>query len=109
MIIIVSDVHLGYDKSDKDNFDRFIDSELEKLDENDHLVLLGDIVDFWRKNSIDVTVEYKKETWKGEIKTTNKEGLIIKKLYDLKKKKRIQVHYVVGNHDYSILYYSESS
>jgi metallophosphoesterase superfamily enzyme len=30
MIIVVSDVHLGYEKSDKDNFDKFIDSELTK-------------------------------------------------------------------------------
>jgi UDP-2,3-diacylglucosamine pyrophosphatase LpxH len=47
MIIVVSDVHLGYDKSDKDNFNNFIDSdELIKLKPNDHLVLLGDVLDF---------------------------------------------------------------
>src|SRR5215469_6971201 len=36
---------------------------------------------------------------------TNKEGIITKKLYDLQK--QTQVHYIIGNHDYSILYFSQ--
>src|SRR5206468_5531512 len=102
MIIVVSDVHLGYDKSDRDNFNSFIDSELVKLNKNDHLVLLGDILDFWRENCIDATVEYQTDSSAGTITPTNKEGLIIKKLYNLQE--QTQVHYIIGNHDYSILY-----
>jgi UDP-2,3-diacylglucosamine pyrophosphatase LpxH len=47
MIIVVSDIHLGYDKSDKDVFNRFIDSKLSLLNDKDHLILLGDLLDFW--------------------------------------------------------------
>jgi UDP-2,3-diacylglucosamine pyrophosphatase LpxH len=50
MIIVVSDIHLGYNKCNKDLFDEFIDSKLTKLDKTDHLILLGDLFDFWRKN-----------------------------------------------------------
>ena len=31
MIVVISDIHLGYDKSDKEQFDKFIDSELAQL------------------------------------------------------------------------------
>jgi UDP-2,3-diacylglucosamine pyrophosphatase LpxH len=102
VIIVVSDVHLGYDESDKDNFNNFIDSELTRLKANDHLVLLGDILDFWRKNCVDVTVEHGKDSSISDTPPT--EGLIMKKLYGLTKK--TQVHYIVGNHDYSVLYFS---
>jgi UDP-2,3-diacylglucosamine pyrophosphatase LpxH len=105
VIVVVSDVHLGYDKSDKDNFSNFVSSELTKLNKNDHLVLLGDILDFWRGNCVDVSVEYKKGNTISDLRTTNQEGIIIKKLYDLLK--QTQVHYVIGNHDYSILYFSK--
>ena len=64
-------------------------------------------MDFWREHCVDVTVEYKKDSITGDIKATNKEGTIIKKLYDLKKKNQTQVCYVVGNHDYSMLYFSK--
>jgi UDP-2,3-diacylglucosamine pyrophosphatase LpxH len=91
MIIVVSDVHLGYDESekykcDKDNFNNFIDSELTKLKANDHLVLLGDILDFWRKNCVEATVEYEYERDRSTGDVTPTEGLIMKKLYDLTKK-----------------------
>lgn len=52
MIVVVSDVHLGYTQSDQNNFNNFIDSELTKLNENDHLVILGDLLDFWRKTAL---------------------------------------------------------
>jgi UDP-2,3-diacylglucosamine pyrophosphatase LpxH len=107
MIIVVSDVHLGYKKSDKDSFNNFIDSDLTKLDEEDHLVLLGDIFDFWRENFVEVTTEYKKNVVGKDVEATNTEGMITKKLYLLQKKNRFHVHYIVGNHDYSILYFSE--
>jgi UDP-2,3-diacylglucosamine pyrophosphatase LpxH len=101
MIIVVSDVHLGYDNSDKNNFNNFIDSELTKLKDNDHLVLLGDILEFWRKNCVDVTIEY--DT--ANLEKNCSEGKILRKLYDLKGKTNL--HYIIGNHDYSILYFSK--
>ncbi len=41
MIIVVSDIHLGYSNCNKDLFEEFIDSKLTKLDKTDHLILLG--------------------------------------------------------------------
>jgi UDP-2,3-diacylglucosamine pyrophosphatase LpxH len=79
MIVVVSDVHLGYDQSDQNNFNNFIDSELTKLTKNDHLVLLGDILNFWRKNCVDATVEYEADDSKGTVKSTNNEGKIMRK------------------------------
>ena len=105
MIVVVSDVHLGYDQSDQNSFNNFIDSELTKLNMNDHLVLLGDVLDFWRKNCVDATVEYETDTSKSIVKSTNNEGIIMKKLYELQKKTK--VNYIIGNHDYSILYFSK--
>jgi len=58
------------------------------------------LFDFWRKNCVEVAVEYEEDGSAGDLITTNKEGIIIKKLYDLQK--QTQVHYVIGNHDYSI-------
>ncbi len=48
----------------------------------DHLVLLGDFFDFWRRNN-------------AEIITDNDD--VIKKLMDLDAE---NIHYIVGNHDY---------
>lgn len=46
MIIVVSDTHLGYNKSDSKKFEQFIDSELMDLNEKDDLVILGDLSEF---------------------------------------------------------------
>lgn len=79
-IIIVSDVHIGYELADVPAFENFIDSLLkEKLDE---LILLGDIFDFWRCSDIDLLVQYQP---------------IVEKLLQL------PLIYVHGNHDFSIL------
>jgi len=84
LIISVSDVHLGYENSNKDDFDRFITSELAKLGSSDHLVLLGDIMEFWRRNNVSVALENQDTLNKLQALNTN-------------------VYYVVGNHDYLIL------
>lgn len=89
MIIAISDVHLGYEKSDKDNFKRFIDNYVsEELNKADHFVLLGDIFDFWRRKNIDTVLK-------------NEE--ILTKLLNLD----ANVHYIVGNHDYYMLKLNE--
>jgi UDP-2,3-diacylglucosamine pyrophosphatase LpxH len=95
MIIVVSDIQLGYNKCDKDLFYEFIDVKLRKLNNDDHLILLGDLFDFWRKNCVEVTLEYEKDRTVGDPVATNKEGIIAKKLYYLQK--QTHFHYVIGN------------
>ena len=83
MIIVVSDVHLGYDKSNKDDFINFLDKcDTQKIE---HLVLLGDIFDVWRFSRADVLI---------------KNDDVFRKLCSLHVK---NIHYVVGNHDFLLL------
>ena len=84
LILVVSDVHLGYQKSNRRDFLNFLEEVCKPLDQDDHLVLLGDILDFWRRNNVTVALENE---------------LIFKTLQSLKSK----VHYIVGNHDYSLI------
>lgn len=85
MIIAVSDVHLGYDKCNYDAFASF----LNKCNSSsiDHLVLLGDLFDFWRCNN-------------AHIVMAEKYAEIFNLLGNLSIK---DVHYIVGNHDYYML------
>jgi hypothetical protein len=55
-LTIVSDLHLGYKNADKDSFSRFLDS-LKSDAETTDLVLLGDIVDMWRRDASGVFLE----------------------------------------------------
>ena len=87
-IIAVSDVHLGYSDSDHDAFSRFLDRI--GMENVDHLVLLGDIFDFWRRTNSNVVKDMSE---------------IIEKLFTLRTK--MQVHYLVGNHDYLVLKFAE--
>jgi UDP-2,3-diacylglucosamine pyrophosphatase LpxH len=84
-LIIVSDIHLGYENADKDSFNMFLDG-LQSDKETTDLVLLGDIVDMWRRDASGVFLE----NWD-----------IVQKIISLKQKMR--VHYVAGNHDYHVL------
>lgn len=83
MILVVSDVHLGFDDCNRDAFSRFLDKFQDE--EIDHLVLLGDILDFWRRNNAELIQE---------------NNDILTKLNNLKADK---IHYIAGNHDYYIL------
>lgn len=83
MIIVVSDVHIGTPNSDKKEFMRFLDA-CNKT-EIDHLVFLGDILDFWRRNNSQVVIE---------------NSDVLEKIGTMKAK---NVHYVIGNHDYYIM------
>lgn len=76
----MSDVHLGYDRSDAWAFERFLDTLLAQRP--DKLVLLGDIFDFWRRSDADLLTENQR---------------IVEKLLQL------PIVYVNGNHDYSML------
>ncbi|MCK4396316.1 UDP-2,3-diacylglucosamine diphosphatase [candidate division WOR-3 bacterium] len=86
--IVVSDVHLGTEYSSKDKFIDFID-DLE--DDVERLVLLGDIFDFWRRDPVGVLLE-------------NID--IVHKLLSLEP--RINVFFVVGNHDFHLIKFPES-
>jgi UDP-2,3-diacylglucosamine pyrophosphatase LpxH len=84
-IIVVSDVHLGSGTCDRASFNSFLGS-LHEDPELNELVLLGDIVDMWRRDASGVFLE-------------NMETMQIIK--DLQNK--IKVHWVAGNHDYHVL------
>ena len=55
-IIAVSDLHLGFDASDKAAFIQFL-RKLQSDPNVTDLVLLGDIVDMWRRDSSRVFLE----------------------------------------------------
>ena len=81
--IAVSDVHLGTKESNRGKFIEFIDN---MEDDIDRLVLLGDIIDFWRRDPAGVLLE-------------NVD--IVQKLMSLGPE--IDVSYVVGNHDFHLI------
>lgn len=84
MIVVISDVHLGYERCNKEAFESFVDDYLVENEKSiEYLVLLGDILDFWRRSNENVLIE-------------NME--ILCKLSNIKAKK----YYVIGNHDYSL-------
>jgi UDP-2,3-diacylglucosamine pyrophosphatase LpxH len=86
--IVVSDVHLGIPDSNRDKFMDFIDNlgtDVERL------VLLGDIFDFWRRDPVGVLLE-------------NID--IVQKLLSLEP--RINVHFVIGNHDFHLIKFPRS-
>jgi UDP-2,3-diacylglucosamine pyrophosphatase LpxH len=86
MIISVSDVHLGeegYLEQDR-QFSKWLDFiRKDVLKNGGHLVLLGDIFDFWRKDSLQILQEYEDA---------------IGKLFEFPS--NVDIHYVVGNHDF---------
>ncbi len=55
-MFVVSDQHLGYENSDKKSFNQFLDSLLNEREVTD-LVLLGDVVDMWRRDASGVFLE----------------------------------------------------
>ena len=57
LILAVSDVHLGYQESNRRDFLSFLKEVCKPLGPDDHLVLLGDILDFWRRNNVTVAIE----------------------------------------------------
>jgi len=82
--IVVSDVHLGSEKCDKAAFNAFLSSLHEDQEVTD-LVLLGDLMDMWRRDASGVFFE--------NMDTVE----IIKGL-----QKKLKMHCVVGNHDYHL-------
>jgi predicted phosphodiesterase len=90
-IVVVSDQHLGYQNADKRSFDSFLEELRGQADVTD-LVLLGDVVDMWRRDASGVFLENKD--------TLDAIGLLGQKM---------NVHYVAGNHDYHVLQLKDHS
>lgn len=84
-VIVTSDQHLGYDQSDRASFSKFLDT-LESELKPTHFVLLGDVVDMWRRDASGVFLESHD---------------ILEKILVLSTK--MQVYFVAGNHDYHVL------
>ncbi len=82
MIIVISDVHLGYAKSNSKSFREFLD-QCSKID-IEHFIILGDLMDFWRANNAQVIIDHQD---------------ILQQIGRLKAK---NIYYVPGNHDYLI-------
>lgn len=92
MIIVVSDVHLAErddqkTKKDDAKFLDFLDHiSKDQLKDGGELVLLGDIVDLWRRDFVKAMMESEP---------------VISKLMEMKSK--IKIHYLAGNHDFHML------
>jgi UDP-2,3-diacylglucosamine pyrophosphatase LpxH len=84
-IVAVSDQHLGIETADKAAFLRFLNQVQSDSSVTD-LVLLGDVVDMWRRDASGVFLE-------------NKD--VVDRVMVLQKTMR--VHYVAGNHDFHVL------
>src|SRR5712691_9233469 len=87
-IIVTSDQHLGYEKSNVDDFKDFLDYLLEADGDVQSLILLGDLVDMWRRDASGLFLAF------SEIVST---------LLKLSITKKIEVSIVAGNHDYHLL------
>jgi UDP-2,3-diacylglucosamine pyrophosphatase LpxH len=77
---------LGYANADKTAFNAFLDNLSQESDVT-HMVLLGDVVDMWRRDAAGVFLEHHDT---------------VAKLLALKSK-GVQVFYVAGNHDYHVV------
>jgi len=86
--IVVSDLHLGIPESNKERFMAFLD---ELGDDVERLILLGDIFDLWRRDPLGVLLD-----------NTD----ILQQLMSLEP--RINVSFVVGNHDYHAFKFPQS-
>jgi UDP-2,3-diacylglucosamine pyrophosphatase LpxH len=80
-IILFSDVHAGASISNRVAFSKFVDWLAR--DPPGRLVILGDLLDFWRRNNAEVLVE-------------NKE--VLNKLFGID----TRIDDIIGNHDYAI-------
>jgi UDP-2,3-diacylglucosamine pyrophosphatase LpxH len=100
MIIAVSDVHLGWEDTKgrvkkQDEFFEFL--KQCNTDKIDHLVLLGDIFDFWADSNVKIFSTNTKKKSIRKIVERNEELFFLLATLHAK-----NVHYVVGNHDFLI-------
>ncbi|MHA1908969.1 MAG: metallophosphoesterase, partial [Candidatus Thorarchaeota archaeon] len=93
-LMAISDLHLGFESNNFTNpripFSKFLD-DLEDVKRIDHFIVLGDFIDLWRRNDIEVMVE---------------QNDLLERLVRMKEDKKIgTLHYLVGNHDYIVPWY----
>jgi UDP-2,3-diacylglucosamine pyrophosphatase LpxH len=84
-VVVTSDQHLGYANSDKESFKLFL-YQIQQDPTVTDLVLLGDVVDMWRRDASGLFIE----NWD-----------ILEIIMAMRNK--LNVHYVAGNHDYHVL------
>ncbi len=87
-IVAVSDVHLGMTGARENEFIEFIEDLKNK--DVEHLVLLGDIIDIWRRDFTKAIIECSKSL------------VVLNEMLD-----DTEVHYIAGNHDFYLLRLSE--
>jgi UDP-2,3-diacylglucosamine pyrophosphatase LpxH len=90
--IVVSDVHLGYKKCNKKDFNAFLEY-LSKREDINHIVICGDFLDMWRRDLAGVVLENadifdKLQNLQNKLQNLQKPGMT--------------VDYVAGNHDYHV-------
>lgn len=56
--VVLSDIHIGWEGSNTEDFVDFIESELPSIDP-DVLIVNGDIFEMWRRGLVSVIVEYR--------------------------------------------------
>jgi UDP-2,3-diacylglucosamine pyrophosphatase LpxH len=79
-ILVFSDVHLGQkERCNADAFNQFV--QALAADPPQRLVILGDLLDFWRRTNAEVLLENK---------------AVLRDLFSLSS----EIYYIVGNHDY---------
>jgi len=61
--IAVSDLHLGWEESNPEEFKKFLDEKV-KRESPDKFILIGDIYEMWRRGLISVTMEFSEITAK---------------------------------------------
>lgn len=86
-VVVTSDQHLGYEHSNDNDFRNFLDY-ISTRDDVKSLVLLGDIIDMWRRDVSGLFLCFSD---------------VIKRLLDLRESKKIDIWIVAGNHDYHLL------
>jgi UDP-2,3-diacylglucosamine pyrophosphatase LpxH len=86
--VVASDQHLGYENSNADDFKNFLDYILTKRNDIQSFILLGDLVDMWRRDASGIFLEF---SW------------MVNQLLNIRNSKRIEIYIVAGNHDYHLL------
>ena len=77
-----------------DDFKNFLEYILTKRNDIQSIILLGNLVDMWRRDTSGIFLEF---SW------------MVNQLLNIRNSKRIEVYIVTGNHDYHLLKLHDSS
>lgn len=84
-VVVVSDIHLGIEESDEEEFRRFVEQEIPRL-RPDVFVIAGDFIDLWRRGIESVFTEHAE---------------LISSISELDRD--IEVKVIAGNHDWRLV------